>query len=184
MPLYPETKRKFNDLKLILKNKDKHSIKIEAHGGNCILFIYPPKQERIYLEKIKSDYPEAHFIDIASLFVEYIDSIGLRDFVDIYEEYSSEPEKLFKSDSSNTDFFNLILKEIKTAGVKNKIPIIIRAGALHGTSIENINIMDSNIVQNLSNPLVILYPATTGSDNKLRFLNFKLASDYRAILID
>ena len=184
MLLPKDMNHKFNELKFILKNKDKQSIKMESHGGYSILFVHPPKEEKKYLERIKKEYPNAYFIDIAKLFVEYIDSIGFDEFVKIYEEYSSEPEKLFKSELSETDFYKNILKEIETAGKEKKIPILIRTGALYGTGIENISIMDSKIVQNLPLPLVIMYPAIVGGDNKLKFLNFKLASDYRATLID
>ena len=175
--------QKFNELKFILKNKDKHSIKMDAHGGYSILFIYPPEEEKSYLKKIEKKYPDADFIDIARMFVEFIDSIGYDDFIETYEEYSSEPEKLFKSSLSESDFFTYILNEIEKAGEGGKMPILVRTGALYGTGIENINIMDSKIVHELPMPLIIMYPATVGGDNKLKYLNFKPASDYRAVVI-
>lgn len=182
--LSPKTiDQKFSELKFILKSRDKQSIKMDAHGGFSILFVYTPNEESQYLVRIKDEYPDAHFIDISELFINYIDSIGFDEFMEIYEEYSSEPEKLFKSEMSENDLFKSILDEIEKAGQEQKIPILIRTGALNGTGIENINIMDSNIIQNLPYPQIIMYPATIGGDNKLKFLNFKLASDYRAIVI-
>jgi len=175
--------QKFSELKFILKNKDKHSIKMDAHGGYSILFIYPPAEEKTYLKEIKKRYPDAYFIDLAAMFVKFIDSIGYDDFIETYAEYSSEPEKLFKSSLSESDFFTYILNEIEKAGKDEKIPILVRTGALYGTGIENINIMDSNIVHDLPMPLVIMYPATVGGDNKLKYLNFKPASDYRAVVV-
>jgi len=128
-------------------------------------------------------YPDAYFVDSSELFINYIDSIGFDEIMEIYEEYSSEPKKFFKSELSENDLFTIILDEIEKAGQEQKMPILIRTGALNGTRIENINLMDSKIVQNLPYPPIIMYPATIGCDNKLKFLNFKLTSDYRAIVI-
>jgi len=77
----------------------------------------------------------------------------------------------------------MILNEIKMADKQNRMPVLIRTGALLGTGIENINIMDSAVVHQLQLPLIIMYPATIGVDGKLKFLNYRLASDYRAIVI-
>lgn len=175
--------QKFSELKFILKNKDKQSIKMDAHGGFSVLFVYPPKEEKIYLKRLQEEYPNEHFIDMAKMFVEYIDSFSFESFEEIYREYSSEPEKLFRSEISDDDFLKRILREIEQAGKENKIPILIRTGALYGTGIENINFMDSIVVQNLLLPQIIMYPASLIGDNKLKFLNFKLASDYRAVEI-
>lgn len=175
--------QKFTDLRIILKNKDKQSIKMDAHGGFSILFVCSPGEERTYLKRIMEEYPDACFIDISKLFVSFIDSIGVNEFLDIYREYSSEPQRLFKSDMSDNDFFRQILEEIKKAGQDGKLPVLVRTGALYGTGIENINIMDSQTVHELPMPLIIMYPASIGGDNRLKFLNFKLASDYRAIVI-
>jgi len=175
--------QKFKELSFLLKNRDRQSIKMEAHGGCSILLVYPPREEKKYLERVKESYPNAYFIDVAREFVEYIDSIGSEKFIEIYQEYSSEPEKLFKSELNENDLYKRLLKEIEKAGTAKKIPILIRTGALYGTGIENISIMDSKEVQKLPIPLVMMYPATLSEDNKLKFLNFKLASDYRATVI-
>lgn len=175
--------QKFNDLRIILKSKNKDSIKMDAHGGNSILFVYPPKEEELYLSRIRRDYPDAYFIDIAELFIKYIDIIGYNNFIEAYEEYKTEPEKLFKSESSSQDLYDLILDEIKKAAEINKMAIIIRTGALFGTGIENINIMEESAVYRMDLPLIIMYPAVILEENKLKFLNCRLASGYRAITI-
>lgn len=169
--------QKFRELKFILENRDKHSIKMDAHGGHSVLFIYPPAEEIIYLERLRKEYPDENIIDIADLFVEYIDQFGFDEFTNAYIDYKSEPQKLFK------DFLELIINKIEKAGKENKLPILIRTGILAGTGIENISIMDSQIVHNLPLPLIILYPATERGDKRLKFLNYKLASDYRSIVV-
>ena len=169
--------QKFRELKFILENRDKQSIKMDAHGGHSVLFIYPPSEEITYMEKIRAEYSKEEIIDISESFIEYIDQFGLNDFTSAYNDYQSEPQKLFE------DFLELIIKKIKKAGKKNKIPILVRTGMLLGTGIENISIMDSIIVHNLPIPLIILYPATEAGDKRLKFLNHKPASDYRSIVI-
>ena len=119
MPLQKDINQKFNELKFILKEKDKQSIKMDAHGGYSILFIYPPNEEKKYLERIRDEYPDGYFIDVAKEFVNYIDSVGYDDFISIYQDYSSEPEKLFKSELSEDDLFKRLLKEITKAGESN-----------------------------------------------------------------
>ena len=169
--------QKFRELKFILENRDKQSIKMDAHGGHSVLFIYPPSEEITYMEKIRAEYSKDEIIDISESFIEYIDQFGLNDFTSAYNDYLSEPQKLFE------DFLELIIKKIKKAGKKNKIPILVRTGVLLGTGIENISIMDSKIVHDLPIPLIILYPATEAGDKRLKFLNHKPASDYRSIVI-
>lgn len=169
--------QKFRELKFILENRDKESIKMDAHGGHSVLFIYPPNEEINYLERLREEYPDADIINIADSFVEYIDQFGLGEFTNAYNDYQSDPQKLFK------DFLDLIINRIDKAGKENKLPILVRTGVLSGTGIENISIMDSQIVHSLSKPLVILYPATEAGDKRLKFLNYKPASDYRSIVI-
>ncbi|MBU4348825.1 hypothetical protein KJ599_00705, partial [bacterium] len=104
-------------------------------------------------------------------------------FIEVYEEYKSEPEKLFKSESSSQDLYDLILDEIKKTEEINKMAIIIRTGALFGTGIENISIMEESAVYQMNLPLIIMYPAVAFEGGKLKFLNCRLASGYRAISI-
>jgi len=183
MNLLQDFNKKFDDLREIIINKDKDYVKLNAHGGFSIIFAYPPEQEEKYIRKIREDYPEASFINVSDLFIKYIDDIGYDDFITAYEDYSTEPEKLFKTASGVDDLFELILKEIEKAGENNKMPVLIRTGALYGTGIENINIMDDKRVHALPIPLIIMYPAQKKSDGKIYYLNFKPASEYRAIVI-
>ena len=169
--------QKFTDLKFILENKDKQSIKMDAHGGHSILFVYPPNREIEYLQRVRKEYSNAEIIDIAELIVDFIDKSGKDNFFEAYLDYESEPQILFK------EFLNIILSKIENADKNKKLPILIRSGALSETGIENINIMDSILVHRLSVPLVIFYPATETGDKQLKFLNFKPASDYRAKVI-
>jgi len=183
MSYLTDSQKKFSDLKFILDAENKSQLTLKANGGNSVLFVFSPEEENLYISKALEIFKEnAHFIYINKLVVNFIDTIGWDDFKNYYKDYSATPYKLFKSDSSDTDLFDLIIKEIEFAESENKIPFIVRTGALLGTGIENVNIMENKFVMQMKNPLVIFYPAKNENDNLL-FLNFKLASKYRCVLL-
>jgi len=183
MQLTSTIDQKFNELQIILENRDRTSIKIDAHGGHSILLVYPPSEESIYIQRFRNEYPNSYLIDISKLFVQYIDNIG-KDRMKEYYDDTGEIIKQFKSQHLDCDFEKVILNEIKSAQSKDQMPVLIRTGAMFGTGIENINIIDSEIVRQSIRPIILLYPATLDKDNKLMFLDFKRASDYRAIIIN
>ena len=116
--------QKFTDLKFILENMDRQSIRMDAHGGHSILFVYPPNREIEYLQRVRKEYSNAEIIDIAELFVNFIDESGIDNFSEVYLDYQSEPQILFK------EFLNIILSKVENADKNNKLPILIRSGAL------------------------------------------------------
>lgn len=181
MTYITEYQKKFMDLKLHLDNKSQ--LRRQANGGNSILFSYPPEEEKQYIEKAKEIYSDkALFIDISKLLVQFIDEDGWEPFKDYYNDFKSTPHLIFRSDDPSIDLFDIIIEKIEEAYRVNKIPFLIRSGCLYGTGIENVNIMENKVVMNLPLPLVIFYPSTIEDDN-IYFLNFKLASKYRCILI-
>lgn len=182
MSYITDHQRKFADLKIHLENKDQ--LRRRANGGNSILFSYPPNEEQQYIERAKALYAEnAVFIDISKLFVQVINEEGWESFKEYYNDFKNTPHLIFRSDDPAIDLYDLIISEIEEASRNNKIPFLIRTGCLYGTGIENVNIMENKIVMNLIQPLVIFYPSKIENDN-IYFLNFKLASKYRCILIN
>lgn len=175
--------KKFNELESSLH--DITRLSLTANGGKTIIFSYLPKYEKKYIKEAKNKYSEkAIFIDLSKIFVKYIDSIGLDNFKILYKNYISTTHIIFKDESDdNKDFFDMIIEEIKNADNLGKIPILIRTGILHGTGIENQNILEHNIVMKLKQSLVLFYPSKI-ENNDLLFLNFKTASRYRALLIN
>jgi len=123
MPFQAEHKQKFDDLKIAIHIDYRTQLRRDANGGNTVLFIYPPDEEDKYIEKAKELYPDAHFIDISRLFVQYIDSVGWDDFVEFYRSFETTPDKVFKNDY-DINLFELIIDEIKIATKNNKIPFI------------------------------------------------------------
>ena len=181
MSFQAEHKQKFDDLKAALHISNRTQLKRDANGGNTILLAYPPDEEDKYIEKAKELYADEYFIDVSKLFIKYIDSVGWDEFEEFYKDYENTPDQVFKNDDE-INLFKLIISEIRAASENNKIPFIVRTGALHGTGIVNQHIMDDSLVLNLDQPAVFFYPAKY-ENGKLLFLNFKPASKYRCKLI-
>jgi hypothetical protein len=185
MSYIAEHKAKFDNLVVSLELKNREQLKRKANGGNSIVFTYPPDEETLYIEKAKELFGEENFvfIDISKLLVSFIDLDGWSDFESYYKDFSDTPHLVFKSEDEATDLMDLIIKEVSDASNKNLTPILIRTGALYGTGIENVNIMEDKTVMGMKQPLVLFYPAKLENEN-LYFLNFKLASKYRCTVIE
>lgn len=173
--------QKFQDLRLALHDDNRTQLKRSANGGNTVLFVYPPLEEQEYIDKARELYPDGHFIDVAELFVQSIDSVGFEDFKEFYKDHRSTPDKVFRNEDSNS-LFELIIEEIRKASVDGKTTFLIRTGALEGTGIDNVNIMEHKSVMNQGIPLVFFYPASYKNE-ELLFLNHKSASKYRCQLV-
>jgi hypothetical protein len=185
MPYLEDHKAKFDNLRVSLDAQNRDQLKRKANGGNTILFTYPPEEEQLYIDKIKTDYSDGTFvfIDVSKLLVQFIDLDGWNDFSEYYKDFKDTPHLVFKSDDESEDLMDLIIKAIVEADEKGQAAVLIRTGALFGTGIDNVNIMEHKSVMNLKHPLIIMYPSKLESDN-LYFLNFKLASKYRCTVIE
>ncbi len=175
--------RKFKELESSLN--DITRLSLSANGGKAIIFSFSPKDENNYIREVKKRYSErAIFIDLSKIFVNYIDSIGIDNFKDLYKDFIDTPHIIFKDETdSNKDFFDMIIEEIKDADNLGKLPILLRTGVLYGTGIENQNILEHDTVMKLKQALILFYPSKI-ENNDLLFLNFKTASRYRALLIN
>lgn len=173
--------QKFTNLMFNLKNQEQ--LKKQANGGNSIIFSYPPDEEYLYIQKAKEIYhSKVEFIDISRLFVNFIDRGTWEEFRDYYKDFHRSSHLVFHSDDPDTDLFDLIISDIEAACENDRIPFLIRTGCLLGTGIDNVNIMEHPVVMGLTHPLVVFYPSKIENSN-LYFLGFKLASNYRCILI-
>ena len=181
MSFTTEHKQKFEDLLFQIKNQDR--LQLRANGGNSILFSYPPEEESKYLEHAVEIFKDtAKLIDISKLLVEFIDRDGWDQFQNDYESLLPTPHTIFKSDGSDPDLFDMIIDAISQVAQDDRIPVLIRTGALHGTGIDNIHIMEHPEVMNSSRPLVVFYPSQI-KDDTLLFLNFEPASKYRCVVV-
>lgn len=181
MSYITDHQQKFAYLNFHIENQD--HLRLQANGGNCILFSYPPIEEQQYIEKARELYTDKiAFIDVSKLLVQFIDEDGWESFSEYYKDFINTPHLIFRSDDPAPDLFDLIVDEIKKACQNDKIPFLIRTGCLFGTGIENVNIMEHKTIINLPHPLVIFYPSKIEDDN-IYFLNFKPASKYRCTLV-
>jgi hypothetical protein len=182
MAFLDEHKAKFDNLRVSLETQNRDQLRRKANGGNSILFSYPPSEEEEYLEHARNVLPDSEFrfIDVATLFVEFIEKLGLEKVENRYKIYRATPHKVFSS--GETGLADLIVQKISEADQEGYIPVLIRTGVLHGTGIENVNIMEHKGIMKLKNPLIIFYPAKAENGN-LYFLNFKPASKYRCTVI-
>ena len=185
MAFLEEHREKFDNLFGALSENYISQIRLRANGGNSLLFDYPPEEELLYINKAKEllDPEKVEFIDLAKIFVSFIDQDGWEDFKEYYKDFKDTPDVIFNSNDEENDYLKMILKEIETVQKKEKIPILIRTGALHGTGIGNTNIMEHKMIMYMTLPLVIFYPSRIENDN-LMFLNFKPSSNYRCILVN
>jgi hypothetical protein len=187
MAYLEDHKAKLDNLKAALHSSNQTQLSRTANGGRSILFTYPPNEEFLYIAKLKKEFNESEFtfINVAQLFVDFIDQDGWEDFKDYYLEFKDTPHIVFKSDDPATDLMDLIINEIKTVVSNGKTPLLIRTGSLYGTGIENNNIMEHNFVMRLKRPLVIGYPCEyIKANDTLLFLNFKHSNKYRCTVIE
>lgn len=184
MAFLNEQKRKFDELRAALRPEALSKLKTSSNGGNTVLFVYPPHEEQLYVAEARVTFPAAGFIDISELLVSYIDSIGWKDFSVFYDDYKNDLHRVFntKEEGSN-DLFSRILQSVESIYSQGQIPFLIRTGALFGTGIDNVNIMEHQIIMGAKTPLVIFYPAILENDTLL-FLNARPASKYRCQIID
>jgi hypothetical protein len=183
MSFQTDHKRKLESLIYQLHNIDE--LKKNANGGNTVLFTFPPHEEEEYIQLLKSHFHDkAEFIDLGSLFVKFIDLFGnIETFKEVYSSINPS-NKVFKSDGTDEDYFDLIIQEIQKAENKGKIPILTSTGSIFSTGIENQNIMENKLVMDeLKQPLIILYPSILKND-ELYFLGIRKASKYRCIAIE
>jgi hypothetical protein len=92
--------------------------------------------------------------------------------------------QIFKAPEGETgpDLFKHLLSAIKQTYSEQKTPILIHSGALYGSGIDNIHLMENELVMKSKLPLIILYPATQEGD-RLMFLNTRPASKYRCMIV-
>ncbi len=179
MAFIEEHRAKFDNLKTSLEIQNRDQLRRKANGGNSIIFTYPPEEEKLYLDMLAEHEKQLNLqrIDLAKLLTEFIDEHSMTSLERKYSIFKATPHKVF------LPFTETIIGAIEKVNSADKSPVLVRTGALYGTGIENVNIMENKVVMSLKHPLIIFYPSKTENDN-LYFLNFKPASKYRCTVID
>ncbi len=170
----------------LVESDKRNTIRLDANGGNSILIVCEPIRENEYIDAIKSIMPQDKYriINLNELLIAFVSENKM--YVEEgFELLKGSVQQIFKAPEGEDapDLFRMILAEIKACFQDNKIPILIHSGALYGSGIDNIHIMENDLVMKAPWPLIILYPATREHD-KLLFLGSRPSSKYRCVIID
>jgi len=173
------------EAKRLVESDRRSEIKLNANGGNSILIVCDPMRETEYISHIFKLLPSDHFsvIDINQCLTDFV-AQHKDELSDLYEQLQSATHEIFKVPAAeeSMDLFKEIISHIQSALNEEKVPVMINTGALYGTGIHNIHIMENDVVMKAHLPLVILYPATSEPD-RILFLGKQPASKYRCMIL-
>lgn len=174
------------ETKRLVESDKRSEIRLNANGGNSILIICDPSKELEYITAIQKlmDENTYQIIDLNSLLNEFVEN-NKEELEDNFQLLKGSVNQIFKTPDGEqgSDLFSLILLSVSKSLEEKKIPVLIHSGALYGSGIDNIHIMENELVMKASLPLIILYPATKDGD-KLLFLNQRPASKYRCMIVN
>jgi hypothetical protein len=171
--------------KRLVESDRRSEIRLNANGGNSILVVCEPMRELEYIEQMKQLLPADGFelIDLNQMLTDFV-AQHKTELMQLFEMLQSATHEIFKAPAgeASSDLFKEILHKIKTVIQQGKVPVLMHTGALYGTGIHNIHIMEDEVVMKASLPLIILYPATLEQD-KILFLGKYPSSKYRCMII-
>jgi hypothetical protein len=172
-------------LKRIVESDMRSEIRLNANGGNSILLVCPPALEFQYIEKLVEMMPSDTYkiIDINEMLMSFVEA-HKADLKEMFDLLKGSVHQIFKAPEGETspDLFKHLLRDIEQTYTENKIPVLIHTGALYGSGIDNIHLMENELVMKAKSPMIILYPATQDGD-KLMFLDSRPASKYRCMIV-
>ena len=172
-------------VKRLVESDKRSEIRLNANGGNSILLVCPPNLEYQFIVKLNELMREEYsIIDLNELLISFVET-NKSHLADMFDLLRSSVHQIFKSPEGETgpDLFSIILSKIENSYNEDKIPVMIHSGALYGSGIDNIHLMESELVMKSKKPLIILYPATPDG-NQLMFLNSRPASKYRCMIVN
>lgn len=175
-----------NHIKQLLNADQKSQIRLKANGGNSILFVCEPQHEQEYITALTAmlEVDRFQIINLNQIVIDYVDNH--KDEIEmLFDILKGSVHQVFKDPGGQDypDLFGYVILAISQAYEANKIPVIIRSGALYGSGIDNIHIIENEVVMKAKLPLLILYPATKHED-KLLFLSQRPASKYRCMIVN
>jgi hypothetical protein len=169
----------------LVESNENSNIRLNANGGNSILIVCEPDKELEYIKAINKLMKNNKYevIDLNNLLNEFITQ-NKADIEDSFELLKGSIHQIFKipNGEEGSDLFTLVIKAIAGSLQDKKVPVLINSGALYGSGIDNIHIMENELIMQASLPLIILYPATREKD-KLMFLGNRPASKYRCMIV-
>jgi len=174
------------ETKILVETDKRSDIRLNANGGNSILIICEPNQESDFIKAIKNQFKDDLYkiIDLNDLLVSFIENNKV-ELQETFQLLKGSINQIFKAPAQEIghDLFSVIMENIDNSFKEKKIPVLIHSGAIYGSGIDNIHIMENEIVMSSSLPLVVLYPATKDGD-KLLFLSKRPSSKYRCMIVN
>ena len=172
--------------KRLVESDKRSEIRLNANGGNCILLVCEPSKELEYITAITKlmEKDTYEIIDLNGLLNKFLED-NADSLKESFELLKGSVHQIFRTPEGEdgNDLFRIVLKAVGDSFKMKRIPVLIHSGALYGTGIDNIHIMENELIMKASLPLIILYPATRDGENLL-FLSKRPASRYRCMIVD
>lgn len=169
-----------------MESDRRSEIRLNANGGNSILLVCPPELEYQFIEKLMELLPQDtyHIIDINEILISFVKAHKI-DFDEMFNLLKASVHQIFKAPEGETgpDLFTHLIEATEQSYNLGKIPVLIHTGALYGSGIDNIHLMENELVMKSKLPLIILYPANQEGE-QLMFLNSRPASRYRCMIVN
>jgi len=173
-------------VKRLVESDKRSEIRLNANGGNSILIVCDPQQESIFIKSMQTLFESKTYrlIDLNELLISFIKE-NKELIVESFDLLKGSLHQIFKAPEGeiSPDLFSHVMHSIAKSFKENRIPVLFHSGALYGSGIDNIHLMENEAVMKSSIPLIILYPATKDGD-KLLFLSKRPSSKYRCMIIN
>lgn len=163
-------------------SQDMTQLKLDANGGNSILFVYPNEEDNLYVVEAKRRFREnAVFVEVAQTLTDFQEEMGLETFKELEEEIGTD---VYYRKGATDTFFEYLVNRITLAAAQGLPVFLVGTSAIANKGFSNINIMEHESVKAASQPLVYFYPSTIEGD-KIYFLgdHNHVASKYRCRVI-
>lgn len=174
-----------SEVKKLIESDRRAEIRLNANGGNSILMVCPPQEELDYIKALRENLEDKKYsiIDLDAVLLEFVE-LRKSELPILFDLLKGSIEQIFKAPEGeeSQDLFGLIISKIQLALAEGKVPVLIKAGALYGSGIDNIHIMEHPVIMDASFPLLVLYPATIEGE-RLMFLSKRPASKYRCMIV-
>lgn len=162
-------------------------LRLEANGGNSILFVYPNEEDSLYVAEAKRRFRDtAIFVDVAQVLTAFQEEKGIERFNKIAKRMGNAVyyRQLPDGNVAEDCFFAYLVKVLETATQNGKPVFLVGTSAIANKGFTNINIMEHKAIKGASQPLVYFYPSTVEGD-KIYFLgdHDHVASEYRCRVI-
>ena len=172
--------------KRLVESDRRSEIRLRANGGNSILIVCDPMMEMEYIKQFNGLLTEDQYsiIDLNICLTEFVTK-HQSELPELFDQLQSATHEIFKAPAGeqSEDLFKNIIIQIQATFNNNKVPVLINCGALYGTGIEHIHIMENDAIMGAALPLIVLYPATREGD-KLMFLGKRPSSKYRCMIVE